>query len=82
MLRAGFSANAHIIIEKRDSVLALPERVVTFRNDSAFVRIPSEEKNSKEVYIETGLSDAINIQVVSGLKEGDKVLEKEIKEIE
>ncbi len=82
VLRAGFSANAHIIIEKRDSVLALPERVVTFRSDSAFVRIPSGEENSKEVYIETGLSDAINIQVVSGLKEGDKVLEKEIKEIE
>lgn len=82
VLRAGFSANAHIIIEKRDSVLAVPERVVSFRNDSAFVRIPKGEDEAEEVYIKTGLSDAINIQVVSGLEEGDKVLEKEIKEIE
>ncbi len=38
VLRAGYSANAHIIIARRDSVLAIPERVVTFRNDSAFVQ--------------------------------------------
>ncbi len=82
MLRAGFSANAHIIIEKRDSVLSIPERVITFRNDSAFVRIPTGQEESKEIFIQTGLSDAINIEVVSGLDESDTVLEKEIKEIE
>jgi len=81
LLRAGFSANANIIISKKDSVLAIPERVVTFRNDSAFVRIPLGEKKSKEVNIKTGLSDAINIEVLSGLKIGQEVLEKEVKEI-
>lgn len=82
VLRAGFSANAHIIIEKKDSVLAIPERVVVFRNDSAFVRVLASEEKVEEKYIETGLSDAIYIEVLSGLKESDKVLEKEIKEIE
>lgn len=81
VLRAGFSANAHIIIAKKDSVLAIPERVITFRNDSAFVKLPVGEKESKEQYIETGLSDAIHIEVVSGLEEGQEVLEKEVKEI-
>ena len=80
-LRAGFSANAHIIIAKRDSVLAIPERVVTFRNDSAFVRIPVGEQDSEERYIKTGLSDAILIEVIEGLQEGEEVLEKEVKEI-
>lgn len=75
-LRAGFSANANIIIAKRDSVLAIPERVVTFRSDSAFVQIPVGENDSEERFIKTGLSDAILIEVLSGLKEGDKVLEK------
>lgn len=79
-LRAGFSANADIIICQKDSVLSIPERVVTFENDSAFVHIPEGEKSEK-LYIETGLSDAIQIEVVSGLKEGQEVLEKEIKEI-
>ncbi|OQX94897.1 hypothetical protein B6I21_08280 [candidate division KSB1 bacterium 4572_119] len=80
VLRAGYSANANIIIMKKDSVLAIPERVVTFRNDSAFVHIPDGE-NRKEKYIETGLSDALYIEVVSGLKENEEILEKELKEI-
>ena len=81
VLRAGFSANAHIIIARRDSVLAIPERVVTFRNDSAFVQIPVGELGSEERYVKTGLSDAIQIEVLEGLKEGEVVLEKEVKKI-
>lgn len=81
VLRAGYSANAHIIIARRDSVLAIPERVVTFRNDSAFVKIPVGEDGSEERYIKTGLSDAILIEVIEGLKEDDVVLEKEVKDI-
>lgn len=81
VLRAGYSANANIIIQQKDSVLAIPERVVTFRNDSAFVNIPEGETGKKELYIEIGLSDAIYIEVKSGLEKGQEVLEKEVKEI-
>lgn len=81
VLRAGFSANANIIIAKRENVLTVPERVVTFRNDSAFVSIPMGDGSSKEIFIETGLSDAINIEVTSGLEEDQAVLEKEVQEI-
>jgi len=82
VLRAGYSANANIIISQRDSVLTLPERVVTFRNDSAFVQIPSQEKGSEEKYIKTGMSNAIYIEVVEGLNEGDEVLEKQAQSID
>ncbi|HQU73757.1 MAG TPA: efflux RND transporter periplasmic adaptor subunit [Calditrichia bacterium] len=81
VLRAGYSANAHIVIAKREKVLTVPERVVYFRNDSAFVKIPVGETDSEERYIKTGLSDAILIEVTEGLKEEDVVLEKEVKEI-
>ena len=81
VLRAGFSANANIIIAQRDSVLAIPERVITFRNDSAFVQVPIVPHGSEEHFIRTGLSDAIQIEVVDGLKEGDLVLEKKVQEI-
>ncbi len=81
VLRAGFSANANIIIAQKDSVLSIPERVVTFRNDSAFVEIPVGENEYEEQFIETGLSDAIRIEVISGLEEGQEVLEKEVQEI-
>ncbi|MFN0159066.1 MAG: efflux RND transporter periplasmic adaptor subunit [Bacteroidota bacterium] len=81
-LRAGYSANANIIIQKKDSVLTIPERVVTFRNDSAFVKIPVGPEKEEERYIKTGLSDAINIEVLEGLKDGEEVLEKPVKKIE
>jgi HlyD family secretion protein len=80
-LRAGFSANANVIIARKDSVLAIPERVVTFRNDSTFVMLPGDNEERTETFIQTGLSDAIYIEVVGGLEEGQKVLEKEVKEI-
>jgi HlyD family secretion protein len=81
VLRAGYSANAHIIIAKRDSVLSIPERVVTFSNDSAFVELPAGPEKIEKRYIKTGLSDAIQIEVLEGLEEGQEVLEKEVKEI-
>jgi HlyD family secretion protein len=82
-LRAGYSANANIIIQKKDSVLTLPERVVTFRNDSAFVKVPAAGKNGEEErLIKTGLSDAINVEVLAGLNLGDEVFEKPVKKIQ
>jgi HlyD family secretion protein len=81
-LRAGYSANANVIIKKLDSVLTVPERVVTFRNDSAFVKVALGSNKEEDRYIKTGMSDAINIEVVEGLKEGEEVLEKPVKKIE
>lgn len=81
-LRAGYSANASIIIQRKDSVLTVPERTVTFRNDSAFVRIALMGGKEEERLIKTGLSDAINVEVLSGLKAGDEVVEKPVKKIE
>jgi len=81
-LRAGYSANASIIIQRKDSVLTIPERVVTFRNDSAWVKVALPDNKQEERLIQTGLSDAINIEVVSGLKLGDEVFEKPVKKIE
>jgi HlyD family secretion protein len=63
-------------------VLVIPERVVTFRNDSAFVKIVLADDAEEERYIETGLSDAISVEVISGLALDDEVLEKPIKKIE
>ncbi len=82
VLRAGYSANVNVIIQKKDSVLTIPERTVTFRNDSAFVRVVLGPERDEERWIRTGLSDAINIEVLSGLSEGDSVKEKPVKKIE
>jgi HlyD family secretion protein len=81
-LRAGYSANASVIIQQKDSVLVIPERVVTFRGDSAFVKVSLGPGKDEERLIKTGLSDAINVEVKEGLKEGEEVVEKPVKKIE
>lgn len=81
-LRAGYSANANVIIQQKRDILTIPERVITFRNDSAFVKVALGPGQSVERYIKTGLSDAIHIEVTHGLAEGDSVEEKPVKKIE
>jgi len=81
VLRAGYSANAEIIINQAKDVLTVPERVVFFSGDSTYVEVPAGNGSRKKVNIKTGLSDAIRIEVTEGLKEGQKVLEKPQKEV-
>lgn len=80
-LRAGFSANADIIMEERQDVLVIPERVVTFEGDSAWVELPGPGDTREKRVIDTGLSDAIQVEVVDGLEEGDIVLEKPLRTV-
>jgi HlyD family secretion protein len=67
-LRAGYSANADIVLAKRDSVKTIPESVITYndKGDSAFVQV-KEGKGWKRSYVRTGLSDGVNIEVLGGI---------------
>jgi HlyD family secretion protein len=80
-LRAGYSANAEVIIARRDSVLLVPERVLAHRGDSTFVTLRGAPGRTEERRITTGLSDAINIEVLEGLTQQDSVLEQPSREI-
>lgn len=72
-VRAGYSANADIVLDRRDSVLAISEALLQFDNDSAFVEVETDPQTFEKRYIETGLSDGINIEVLSGLSKEDKI---------
>ncbi len=82
VLRAGYSANAEIIIEQRVNVLLIPERVIEFSGDTSRVNVLLADNTLEERIIQTGLSDAIQIEVLSGIAEGDKIREKPPKVIE
>jgi HlyD family secretion protein len=82
MLRAGYSANADIIIKKKEDILLIPERLIEFVEDTAFVQV--KDSTTAEIQrrvIKTGLSDGLNIEVTEGLNEGDILVEKPPKEI-
>ena len=72
-LRAGYSANADIILAKKDKAMAVPESVLQFEKDKTFVEVQTAPGTFEKRYITTGLSDGINIEVVSGLSRTDKV---------
>ena len=83
-LRAGYSANADVIIREKKDVLVIPERLVTFADGGkkATVEVPGiDPKNPKKVDIKTGISDGLNVEVVSGLTKGQKLVERPPKEI-
>jgi HlyD family secretion protein len=72
-IRAGYSANADIVLERRDSVPALPEGLLLFENDSAFVEVETGPQEYERRNIETGISDGINIEILSGLTKEDRI---------
>ena len=57
------------------------ERLVTFEGDSAWVTVQDPNGKTEQRTIKTGLSDAINLEVLEGLKAGERVAEKPVKEI-
>lgn len=80
-IRAGYSANAEIVLAEADHALIIPESCVSFSNDSAYVYIVKKETPKPEFekkHILIGLSDGIKIEVKSGLKKGEKIRGAEI----
>ncbi len=67
-LRSGYSANADIVLARRDSVETVPESVITYndKGDSAFVDVKNGN-GWKKTYVKTGLSDGVNIEVLGGI---------------
>ncbi len=74
-IRANYSANATIVIEKRDSVLSIREALLQYKKDSKkpFVEILKDDNKFEEVEVKLGVSDGINIEVLEGIKEDDKI---------
>ena len=72
-IRSGYSANATIVLQSAEDVLAIPESTIEFAGDSTFVYVKNEAGSYDRTAVVTGISDGINIEIKEGLKEGDTV---------
>ena len=77
-VRAGYSANASIVIESREGVLTLPESTVEFEGEKTYVYLlTSAEDAAEQTFdkreVKIGLSDGINIELTEGVTADDKV---------
>ncbi len=80
-IRAGYSANAEIILASAPKVLSIPESAIEFSGDTTFVYIVKGEGKNKTYerkQVETGLSDGVNIEIKKGITDKDKVRGPEI----
>lgn len=66
-LRAGYSANATVTLERAENVLAVPENVIEYKADSTFVYVlkskNGEDQDFKRVKVVTGLSDGMKVEL-------------------
>jgi len=76
ILRAGYSATANINIKTAKNTLILPMRVIQFKNGNPYVLLPMpNHKKPKIQPIKLGISDGIQVQILNGLSQGEKVLD-------
>ncbi len=74
-VRAGYSANASIVLEEKKDVLSIKEALLQFDKDTEqpYVEVEVAENKFERKDLELGVSDGIDVEVVSGLEEGAKI---------
>ena len=75
-VRSGYSANAEIVLQHADKVLAVPESTVEFSGDSTFVYVLTDsvpQQTFTRTQVTTGMSDGIKIEIKNGLQANDIV---------
>jgi HlyD family secretion protein len=83
VLRAGYSANADVVIREKNDIVLIPERLVLFEDDQTFVELPGlgPEAEPRKIEVELGLSDGLNVEIVSGVANGDQIVQRPPREI-
>lgn len=82
-VRAGYSANAEIVTENKQNVLALKESEIQYEDGMPFVEIKrGEEWDRKDIRL--GTSDGVNVEILGGVSENDeiKVFNTDLKDVE
>ena len=72
-IRAGYSANANIVLNRKDSVMSIKESYLNFSNDSVYVEVKKGDHQYERRPVTLGISDGINIEVLSGLDMNDQI---------
>ncbi|WP_047418988.1 efflux RND transporter periplasmic adaptor subunit [Cellulophaga sp. Hel_I_12] len=75
LIRAGYSANASLVLETKENILVIPEALLQFdkSTDKPYVEVSVGDQVFERREVEIGISDGINVEIISGLTEADKV---------
>jgi HlyD family secretion protein len=77
VLRANYSANADIILERHEQVLAIDEGAVRFEQGQPYVEVELEPNRFERRSVKLGLSDGLLVEVVSGVEKEVRLKKQE-----
>ena len=74
-VRAGYSANGALVVNSKTDIMVIPEAVLQFdrRTQQPYVEIEISDQNFERRELETGLSDGIKVEVLSGVEMTDNI---------
>ena len=74
-IRAGYSANADIVLEKKDSVLSIKEALLKFdkETEEPYVEVKEEDGKFKKRTLKLGTSDGVNVEILEGVTKDDEI---------
>ena len=75
VVRAGYSANASIVTEKKVNIVAISEALLQYDSKTKIPYVEVETSSQKFVRkdVKLGISDGVNAELISGLKKSDKI---------
>jgi len=74
-VRAGYSANGALVVNSKTDIMVIPEAVLQFdrKTQQPYVEIEISDQNFERRDIETGLSDGIKVEILSGVEMTDNI---------
>ena len=74
-VRAGYSANGALVVNSKTDIMVIPEAVLQFdrKTQQPYVEIEISDQNFERRELETGLSDGIKVEVISGVEMTDNI---------
>jgi HlyD family secretion protein len=74
-VRAGYSANASLVLQQKDSIPAIREALLQFdsKTQEPYVEVQTAEQTFERRDLTLGISDGINVEIIEGLEESDLI---------
>lgn len=74
-VRAGYSANASMVLERKENVLAIKEVLLQFdkETEQPYVEVQTDEQKFERRDVKLGISDGIQVEIRSGIDKDDKI---------
>jgi HlyD family secretion protein len=73
IIKPGMTANLDIITAQKDNAIMIPFQALKEKDEQKYVQV-LEEDVARDIFVEVGLRGDINIEVLSGLSGGEKVV--------